>query len=130
MSQPDVPWWMRATIYQIYPRSFADSNGDGIGDLRGIIGKVDYLAELGISAVWLSPIYRSPQADNGYDIADYYDIDPVYGTLDDFDELLTVLHAHGIRLIMDNAQQIGKPRIGGKAGSDRDNIEKTADEVF
>jgi len=101
VSRVDEPWWKRATIYQIYPRSFADSDGDGIGDLRGIISKVDYLAELGIGAVWLSPIYKSPHADNGYDIADYCAIDPVFGTLDDFDELLAALHARGIRLIMD-----------------------------
>jgi oligo-1,6-glucosidase len=92
---------MRATIYQIYPRSFADSNGDGVGDLRGILGKVDYLADLGVGAVWLSPIYASPHEDNGYDISDYYAIDPVFGTLEDFDELLAALHERGIRLIMD-----------------------------
>jgi len=97
----DAPWWTRAVVYQIYPRSFADSNGDGIGDLRGIIDRVDHLAELGVDVVWLSPIYSSPQDDNGYDISDYQDVDPMFGTLADLDELLTTLHARGMRLVMD-----------------------------
>jgi oligo-1,6-glucosidase len=94
-------WFRSAVVYQIYPRSFADSNGDGIGDLRGIIGKLDYLATLGVDVVWLSPIYPSPQDDAGYDISDYQDIEPVFGTLADFDELLSGLHERGIKLIMD-----------------------------
>ena len=81
-------WWKSAVIYQIYPRSFCDSNGDGIGDLQGIISKLDYLKELGIDAIWLSPVYRSPQDDNGYDISDYQDIDPLFGTLEDMDQLI------------------------------------------
>ena len=97
----EVPWWRNAVVYQIYPRSFADSNGDGIGDLNGIIARLDYLVELGVQVVWLSPIYRSPQDDNGYDISDYQDIDPAFGTLEDFDRLLAALHARGIKLMMD-----------------------------
>lgn len=94
-------WWKRAVIYQIYPRSFADSNGDGIGDLQGIIAKLDYLEELGIDAVWLSPVCRSPQDDNGYDISDYQDIDPMFGTLEDMETLIQEAGKHHIRIIMD-----------------------------
>lgn len=94
-------WWKESIIYQIYPRSFKDSNGDGIGDLKGILEKVDYLAELGIDMVWLGPVYDSPNDDNGYDIRDYYQIHHEYGTMEDFDRLLEALHARGIRLIMD-----------------------------
>ncbi len=88
-------------VYQIYPRSFCDSNGDGIGDLRGIIGKLDYLKDLGINAIWLSPIYQSPDDDNGYDIADYCAVHPQYGTLDDFDKLVSEAKARGIGIVMD-----------------------------
>jgi oligo-1,6-glucosidase len=94
-------WWKNAVVYQIYPRSFADSNGDGYGDLAGIESKLDYLAELGVDVLWLSPIYRSPQDDNGYDISDYQDIDPMFGTLADFDRLLAGVHDRGMKLIMD-----------------------------
>lgn len=94
-------WWKSAVVYQIYPRSFADANGDGIGDLQGIIGKLDYLQELGVDVVWLSPIYTSPQDDNGYDISDYRGIDPMFGSLDDVDTLLDEAHARGIRVVMD-----------------------------
>lgn len=96
-----MTWWRNAVVYQIYPRSFADSNGDGLGDLRGIIDHVDHLTELGIDVVWLSPVYPSPHDDNGYDISDYQDIDPIFGTLDDFDTLVDTLHRNGIRLVMD-----------------------------
>ncbi len=97
----DSKWWKRAVIYQIYPRSFADSNGDGIGDLQGIISKLDYLEELGIDAVWLSPVCGSPQDDNGYDISDYQDIDPMFGTLGDMEELIREAGKRRIRIIMD-----------------------------
>lgn len=94
-------WWKESVVYQIYPRSFKDSNGDGIGDLRGIIEKLDYLKDLGIDVVWLSPVYRSPNDDNGYDISDYYRIMDEFGTLADWEELLAGLHSRGIRLVMD-----------------------------
>ena len=94
-------WWKDAIIYQIYPRSFQDSNGDGIGDLRGIINRLDYIKKLGATAIWLCPIYASPNDDNGYDISDYQAIHPDFGTMSDFDALLTAAHSKGIRIIMD-----------------------------
>ncbi len=94
-------WWKEQVIYQIYPRSFQDSNDDGIGDLRGIISRLDYLKDLGVDIIWLCPIYDSPNDDNGYDISNYYDIHPEFGTMADFDELLAGLHARGMKLIMD-----------------------------
>ena len=94
-------WWKEAVIYQIYPRSFFDTNGDGIGDLRGIIEKLDYLKDLGVTAIWMSPIYDSPNDDNGYDIRDYHKIMREFGTMDDFDELLEKAHEKGMRVIMD-----------------------------
>ena len=94
-------WWRKAVVYQIYPRSFADSDGDGIGDVRGIIDHLDHLSALGVDVLWLSPIYRSPQDDNGYDISDYTDIDPLFGTLADVDELIAALHQRGMKLVMD-----------------------------
>ncbi len=95
------PWWKESVVYQIYPRSFRDSNGDGIGDLRGIIEKLDYLRELGIDVVWLSPVYCSPNDDNGYDISNYQEIMDEFGTMADWEEMLQGMHARGIRLIMD-----------------------------
>ena len=95
------PWWANAVVYQVYPRSFQDSNGDGFGDLPGITSRLPYLADLGVDVVWLSPVYRSPQDDNGYDISDYRDIDPLFGTLDDMDRLLAKAHALGMRIVMD-----------------------------
>ncbi|HEX6965987.1 MAG TPA: alpha-amylase family glycosyl hydrolase [Gemmatimonadaceae bacterium] len=94
-------WWQRGTIYQVYPRSFLDSDGDGIGDLRGVTAKLDYLQWLGVDALWLSPIYPSPMADFGYDIADYAAVDPIFGTMRDFDRLLDETHARGLKLILD-----------------------------
>ena len=95
------PWWKNAVLYQVYPRSFQDTNEDGLGDLAGIIRRLDYLAELGVDIVWISPIYRSPQADNGYDISDYRDIDPLFGDLEAFDALVTRAHDLGMRIVMD-----------------------------
>jgi oligo-1,6-glucosidase len=96
-----APWWQSAVVYQIYPRSFADSDGDGVGDLAGIEARLDHLSALGVDVLWLSPIYPSPQDDAGYDISDYQDIEPAFGTLADFDRLLAAVHARGMRLIMD-----------------------------
>jgi alpha-glucosidase len=98
---PNGLWWRDGVIYQIYPRSFADSNGDGVGDLAGILSKLDYLQWLGIDAIWLSPIYPSPLADFGYDVSNYHDIDPVFGSLADLDRLVSEAHARGIRVILD-----------------------------
>ncbi|WP_434811494.1 glycoside hydrolase family 13 protein [Microbacterium sp. bgisy189] len=100
-SRPGAEWWRTAVIYQIYPRSFADASGDGIGDLRGITERLPHLQELGVDAVWLSPFYRSPQKDAGYDVADYCDVDPLFGTLEDFDRMLGEAHGRGIRVIVD-----------------------------
>jgi oligo-1,6-glucosidase len=94
-------WWKEATVYQIYPRSFADSNGDGIGDLNGITSRLDYLKGLGVDVVWLCPVYKSPDVDNGYDISDYREISAKFGTMKDFDRLLTEVHKRGMKLIMD-----------------------------
>lgn len=94
-------WYKQAVFYQIYPRSFKDGNADGIGDIKGIISKIDYLAELGVDAIWFSPLYASPNADYGYDISDYKAINPEYGTMDEFDEMVRLLHAKNIKVIMD-----------------------------
>lgn len=96
-----TPWWQQAVIYQIYPKSFQDSNGDGIGDLPGITSRLDYLKRLGVDALWLSPVYVSPGEDNGYDIADYEAIDPQFGTMADMDALIAAAKQRGIRIIMD-----------------------------
>ena len=101
MTEIKRPWWKNAVVYQIYPKSFQDSNGDGIGDIRGIISRLDYLEKLGIDAVWISPMYCSPQDDNGYDISDYQDIDPMFGSLDDMEELIAKAKEKNIRIIMD-----------------------------
>ncbi|GKQ67747.1 glucohydrolase [Aeromonas caviae] len=96
-----TPWWQSAVIYQIYPKSFQDSGARGTGDLKGIMARLDYLKTLGVDALWLTPVYVSPQVDNGYDIADYLNIDPAYGTMSDFEALLAAAHARGIRIVMD-----------------------------
>lgn len=100
-SERSVPWWSDAVIYQIYPRSFADADADGMGDLAGVTDRLPYLAQLGVNAIWLSPFYVSPQADAGYDVADYRDVDPLFGTLQDFDAMLAAAHERGIRVIVD-----------------------------
>ncbi len=97
----ELKWWQHAVVYQIYPRSFQDSNGDGVGDLEGIRSRLDYLVELGVDAVWISPIYPSPMADFGYDVADYCGIDKLFGTMEDFDRLLAEVHGRGLKLILD-----------------------------
>lgn len=94
-------WWRNAIIYQVYPRSFQDTNGDGIGDLKGITSRLDHIASLGVDAVWLSPIFTSPMADMGYDVSDYYDIDPLFGTLQDFDDFVARSHGLGLKVIID-----------------------------
>jgi alpha-glucosidase len=101
MTQSDESWWRHGIFYQIYPRSFQDSNADGVGDIAGIIDRLPYLLELGIDAVWLSPIFPSPMADFGYDISDYTGVDPLFGTMDDFDALISAAHASGLKLILD-----------------------------
>ena len=100
-TEAEETWWKKAVVYQIYPRSFADSDGDGVGDLRGIISKLDHLSALGVDVIWLSPVYPSPQDDNGYDISDYQGIEPVFGSLEDFDTLVREAHARGMRIVMD-----------------------------
>ncbi len=96
-----APWWQSAVVYQVYPRSFADASGDGVGDLAGLARRLDHLVWLGVDAVWMSPIFRSPMADYGYDVADYRDVDPLFGTVADLDHLLTELHGRGMRLLLD-----------------------------
>ncbi|SHM92892.1 glycoside hydrolase family 13 protein [Actinacidiphila paucisporea] len=100
-AQHDQAWWKSAVVYQVYPRSFADHDGDGIGDLAGLTGRLDHIAGLGADVLWLSPVYPSPQADNGYDISDYQDVDPVFGDLAAFDRLLAAVHERGMKLVMD-----------------------------
>ena len=96
----DKKWWKEAVVYQIYPRSFMDSNGDGIGDLNGITSRLDYLKDLGVDVIWLSPVYQSPNDDNGYDISDYQAIMQEFGTMEDFDRMLSEMHKRGIKLVM------------------------------
>src|SRR6201997_5007590 len=100
----DLRWWQSGVIYQIYPRSFQDTNGDGIGDLPGIIRRLDHVVSLGIDAIWISPIYPSPMADFGYDVADYCDVDPIFGNLADTDRLIGAAHKRGIKVVVDLVQ--------------------------
>src|SRR5664279_2674597 len=99
--RPDQEWWRRAVVYQIYPRSFADGNGDGVGDINGIRSRLPYLAALGIDALWVNPWYPSPMKDAGYDVSDYRAIEPVFGTLDEADELIREAHDRGLRVLLD-----------------------------
>lgn len=101
VAQTDRPWWKGAVIYQVYPRSFADSNGDGIGDLPGITQRLDYVASLGVDAIWISPFFTSPMKDFGYDVADYCGVDPIFGTIEDFDALIAKAHGLGLKLLLD-----------------------------
>src|SRR3954471_17222091 len=94
-------WWQRGIIYQVYPRSLQDSNGDGVGDLPGILSRLGYLAAFGVDAIWISPICPSPMADFGYDVSDFTAVDPIFGSLADFDRLIVAAHARGIRVILD-----------------------------
>nr|MDT0664213.1 alpha-amylase family glycosyl hydrolase [Micromonospora sp. DSM 115978] len=96
-----LPWWREAVFYQVYPRSFADGSGDGVGDLAGLCERLDYVADLGVDAIWTSPVYRSPMADNGYDVSDYCDVDPLFGDLAGFDALLADAHALGLTVLVD-----------------------------
>ena len=99
--RPEEPWWKEEVVYQIYPRSFKDSNGDGIGDIRGILEKLDYLKALGITMLWLCPIYQSPMDDNGYDVSDYCALAPEFGTMEELDELIERAGDMGIKIILD-----------------------------
>ncbi|MDQ2987605.1 MAG: alpha-amylase family glycosyl hydrolase, partial [Pseudomonadota bacterium] len=101
MNLPDFPWWREAIIYQVYPRSFLDTNGDGVGDLPGITAKLDYIAGLGVDIVWISPFFKSPMKDFGYDVSDYCDVDPLFGTLADFDQLVAKAHGLGLKIMID-----------------------------
>ena len=97
----EIPWWKKSVVYQVYPKSFNDSNGDGVGDLNGISEKLDYLADLGVDVLWLNPIYRSPQVDNGYDISNYRDVEPQLGTMADFEHLLQAAHDRHLKIILE-----------------------------
>ena len=101
MTNAHADWWKQAVVYQVYPRSFYDANGDGLGDIAGVTAKIDYLAALGVDAIWLSPFYPSPLIDGGYDVANYRDVDPRLGTLEDFDKMAAAAHAAGMKVIVD-----------------------------
>ena len=120
-------WWRGATIYQIYPRSFLDTNGDGIGDLKGITAKLDYVASLGVDAIWLSPFFTSPMKDFGYDVADYCDVDPIFGVLADFDALITRAHELGVKVIIDQVYSHTSDQHAWFAESRKDKTNPKAD---
>ena len=101
LKSDQVDWWRRAVLYQIYPRSFQDSDGDGVGDLKGIEARLDYLSALGVDALWISPFFKSPMKDFGYDVEDHRAVDPLFGNLDDFRSLLAAAHGRGIRILID-----------------------------
>ena len=101
MAEEDIKWWQKAVVYQIYPRSFQDSNNDGIGDLKGVEQHLDYVKKLGADVIWLNPVYSSPNKDNGYDISDYQSINPEFGDMEQFDHLLAAAHERGLKIVMD-----------------------------
>ena len=101
MKNSDLNWWKGGVLYQIYPRSFMDSNGDGVGDLQGIAAKLEYVASLGVDGIWLSPFFKSPMKDFGYDVSDYRDVDPLFGTLDDFKALVARAHGLNLKVLID-----------------------------
>jgi len=101
MRNMSTPWWKEAIIYQVYPRSYLDTNGDGIGDLNGITDRLDYIARLGVDIIWISPFFKSPMRDFGYDVADYCDVDPMFGTLADFDRMIAKAHSLGLKIMID-----------------------------
>ena len=103
-------WWQSGVVYQVYPRSFQDGNGDGVGDLPGILSRLDHLAALGVDAVWISPIYPSPMADAGYDVSDYRDVEPAFGTLAEADRLIAEAHEAGLRVLLDIVRWAGTGR--------------------
>ncbi|MGC1303532.1 MAG: alpha-amylase family glycosyl hydrolase [Caulobacteraceae bacterium] len=127
MTEPDTPWWKGAVIYQVYPRSFQDSDGDGVGDLRGVIARLPYISDLGVDGIWLSPVFASPMADYGYDISDYRAIDPLFGTLEDFDALIAEAHALGLKVIVDQVYSHTSDRHAWFAESRCDRTNPKAD---
>ena len=124
---PRNEWWRGAAIYQIYPRSFQDSNGDGVGDLRGAIRRLPWVASLGVQAIWISPFFQSPMADMGYDVSDYCAVDPLFGTRVDFDELLAVAHGLGLKVIVDHVLSHSSDQHRWFAESRGDRRNKRAD---
>ena len=127
MTGPTADWWRGAVLYQIYPRSFQDSDGDGVGDLQGIIDRIDHIADLGVDGIWISPIFRSPMKDFGYDVADYTDIDPLFGTLEDFDRLIAAAHDRDLKVIIDQVYSHSSDQCAWFAESRSDRTNPKAD---